>query len=71
MSSEVTIRFRDNGPLVVEGPIRILDGEGKEIPRDPAKLNVAFCRCMRSQNLPFCDGTHKTCGFESCVRATP
>jgi CDGSH-type Zn-finger protein len=21
---------------------------------------VALCRCMRSKNFPFCDGTHKT-----------
>jgi CDGSH-type Zn-finger protein len=69
MSSEVTIRIRDNGPLLVEGPARLLDADGREFPRDPNKPAVALCRCGQSKNLPFCDGTHKTCGFQSSVRA--
>ncbi len=69
MSSEVTIRIRDNGPILVEGPARLLDAEGREFPRDPNKPAVALCRCGQSKNLPFCDGTHKTCGFQSSVRA--
>lgn len=70
MSSDVTIRVRDNGPLLIEGPVKILDAEGNEFARDPSKPTVALCRCGQSQKLPFCDGTHKTCGFLSCVRVT-
>ena len=69
MSSEVIIRIRDNGPILVEGPARLLDADGREFPRDPNKPAVALCRCGQSKNLPFCDGTHKTCGFQSSVRA--
>jgi CDGSH-type Zn-finger protein len=69
MASDVTIRIRDNGPLLVEGPARLLDAEGREFPRDPAKPTIAICRCAHSTNLPFCDGSHKTCNFQSCVRA--
>jgi len=25
--------------------------------------HVGFCRCGQSKNKPFCDGSHKTCGF--------
>jgi CDGSH iron-sulfur domain-containing protein 3 len=69
MDSVVTIRIRDNGPILVEGPIRLVDAEGREFPRDPTKLSVALCRCGQSKNLPFCDGSHKTCGFQSSLRA--
>ena len=69
MATEVTIRIRDNGPLLVEGPIHLLDGEGSQYTCDPAKPAIALCRCAQSKNLPFCDGSHKTCIFQSCVRA--
>ena len=70
MASDVTIRIRDNGPILVEGAARLLDAEGNEFPRDPAKPIVAICRCGESKSSPFCDGSHKTCGFQSTVRAT-
>jgi CDGSH-type Zn-finger protein len=68
--ADVTIRVRDNGPFLVEGPVRIVDVDGKEFPRDPNKPAVSLCRCGQSKNEPFCDGTHKTCGFQSCTRVT-
>ncbi len=69
MADAVTIRVRDNGPLLVAGPAQILDADGNEFPRDASKPVVALCRCGHSQNSPFCDGSHKTCGFEACQRA--
>jgi CDGSH iron-sulfur domain-containing protein 3 len=69
LATNVTIRVRDNGPLLVEGLIVLLDGEGQELPRDPAKPAVALCRCAQSKNAPFCDGSHKLNQFQSCVRA--
>jgi CDGSH-type Zn-finger protein len=70
LMSQVTIRLRDHGPLVVEGPVTVIDAEGKAFTIDGTKPNVALCRCGQSNRKPFCDGTHKTCGFQSAERAT-
>jgi CDGSH-type Zn-finger protein len=67
--AEVRIRLRDNGPLVVEGPFTIVDAEGHEFAIDSGKPAIALCRCGGSQNRPFCDGSHKVCGFASAERA--
>ena len=65
----VTIRMRPNGPLLVEGPVTILDPAGNAFPVNPDKPAVALCRCGHSANKPFCDGSHKTCGFQSAESA--
>jgi CDGSH-type Zn-finger protein len=65
--AEVRIRVRDNGPLLVEGPVEIVDAEGKTFTIASDKPAIALCRCGMSSNKPFCDGTHKT-GFESVCR---
>jgi CDGSH-type Zn-finger protein len=67
--SEVKIRVRDNGPLLVEGPIQIIDAEGSAFATNPEKPAVALCRCGHSGNKPFCDGSHKTSAFQSIERA--
>lgn len=66
--SEVRIRMRPNGPLVVEGPFALLDSAGGSFPLSSEKPAFALCRCGHSANRPFCDGSHKTCGFESDER---
>jgi CDGSH-type Zn-finger protein len=68
--SDVTIRMRPNGPFLVEGPMKLVDSAGNEFTLDPAKPAYALCRCGHSAKRPFCDGAHKTCGFESDERAT-
>ncbi len=65
--ADVTIRIRDNGPLVVEGPITVTDSEGNKFPLNPDKPAVALCRCGHSNNKPFCDGSHRGV-FESAPR---
>jgi len=52
-----------NGPYLVRGPFAIVDQDGKEI--EIKRRVVALCRCGRSQIRPFCDGTHKTIGFQA------
>ncbi|MCL2660032.1 MAG: CDGSH iron-sulfur domain-containing protein [Acidobacteriaceae bacterium] len=69
MSDEaVKITVRPNGPLHVEGPIKLVDANGKEwdLAGKPA---ISLCRCGHSELRPFCDGAHKRVGFE-CA-ATP
>ncbi|MCE9629468.1 MAG: CDGSH iron-sulfur domain-containing protein [Planctomycetia bacterium] len=65
----VTIRCRENGPLVVEMPaegglrLRVTDHEGHELPLPDHKRAVALCRCGHTATRPFCDGSHKTAGI--------
>ena len=67
--SQVTIKVRDNGPFLVEGPVTIVDAAGGVFQIPAGKPAVALCRCGQSKNKPFCDGTHKTCSFMSAERA--
>jgi CDGSH iron-sulfur domain-containing protein 3 len=67
--SEVTIRLRPNGPLVIDGPFTLVDHEGNRFTLPTDKPAVALCRCGQSGRRPFCDGTHKTCGFEATEKA--
>jgi CDGSH-type Zn-finger protein len=67
--AEVTIRMRVNGPIVVEGPFRLIDSAGNEFQLDSTKPGIALCRCGQSSKKPFCDGAHKACGFASDERA--
>ncbi len=61
----ITIRMRPDGPLVIDGPFKLIDSRGNEFELPTSKPVVALCRCGQSSNRPFCDGTHKTCGFIS------
>jgi uncharacterized Fe-S cluster protein YjdI len=54
------LRASANGPLLVSGNVRIVDGDG-EVVFEGEK--VALCRCGGSANKPFCDGTHAKNGF--------
>ncbi len=67
--SQVIIHIRDNGPFLVEGPVKVFDAEGNEFVIAEGKPAIALCRCGESARRPFCDGAHKTCGFSSCERA--
>ncbi len=69
MSEPIVIRCRENGPLVVHGAVKVTDHLGNEFPIPPGKQFVALCRCGRSKNRPFFDGSHKDCGFEAPERA--
>jgi CDGSH-type Zn-finger protein len=59
-----SITVRKNGPLRIEGPVDLLDAEGKPFGLG-GRTVVSLCRCGGSANKPFCDGTHGRIGFES------
>ncbi|MBM3449912.1 MAG: CDGSH iron-sulfur domain-containing protein [Armatimonadetes bacterium] len=65
--SEVTISFRDNGPILVKGPATVVDAEGKKWLIE--KETFFLCRCGASNNKPFCDAAHRTINFQSTERA--
>lgn len=50
-----------SGPLWVKGGVPVVshDGTPYEI-----RNRVTLCRCGRSGNKPFCDGTHIKAGFK-------
>jgi CDGSH-type Zn-finger protein len=66
---EVRIKARRNGPYRIDGPVRILDADGREYDLTGVRRPIALCRCGASTTKPFCDGTHSELGFEAAERA--
>jgi CDGSH-type Zn-finger protein len=66
--TDVEIKVRDNGPYKVTGPIRLVDAEGGVLEL-PEGETIALCRCGHSRSKPFCDASHRSADFASCVRA--
>lgn len=62
---KLTIRCRENGPLVLPAKFVIVDHQGNAFPIPEGKENVALCRCGASKSKPFCDGSHKACAFQA------
>jgi CDGSH-type Zn-finger protein len=60
MDETLITPYRD-GPLIVRGSFRIVDQDGNEI--DPGRETIALCRCGKSRQRPFCDGTHNLIRF--------
>ena len=60
--TQATITIRPNGPLLVQGDVKVIGADGEEIDRGG---RVAFCRCGLSNTKPFCDASHKAGGFQA------
>lgn len=56
----LTVRVARNGPLMLRGPVRLVDGNGDVTLED---RRVSLCRCGQSRRKPLCDGAHRECGF--------
>jgi CDGSH-type Zn-finger protein len=52
------ITVNSNGSLKVEGDFEVVDKNGTVYSLGGREI-VSFCRCGRSANKPFCDGSHK------------
>lgn len=71
---EMKVKIMKNGPYIITGNIplykqvMISDENGhatkfKEKKEISQKPSYSLCRCGQSKNKPFCDGNHKTSGF--------
>ena len=67
--ADVQINTRENGPLLVTGPITLTDHQGNAFDLG-GKETIALCRCGATKNRPFCDGAHKSCDFTAAELAT-
>ncbi|OLN32898.1 hypothetical protein DSOL_1344 [Desulfosporosinus metallidurans] len=73
------IKILKNGPYIVTGNVplseKIIVSKGKinEL-KDGRKLpqaeEYALCRCGKSKNAPFCDGSHEKVGFNGVEKAS-
>jgi CDGSH-type Zn-finger protein len=66
--AQTKITVVNNGSLRVEGDFEVVDQEGRSFGL-AGRTKVSLCRCGQSSNKPFCDSTHKTCGFQSMIVA--
>ena len=75
------IKVTKNGPYLVSGGIPLSEQKmcvdadqqchgWKEGEKFPAQENYALCRCGRSQNKPYCDGSHMRVQFNGTETAS-
>jgi len=66
MPTKITIN--NNGNIRIEGDFEIYDATGNKFDL-AGRTTISLCRCGHSNKKPFCDGSHKTAGFQSEVTA--
>ena len=57
--SRRVVRIVPNGPVMVEGPVRVEAPDGSVVESD--RFMVAICTCRRSRTYPLCDTSHRRC----------
>jgi CDGSH-type Zn-finger protein len=56
--AKTKLTVNNNGSVRIEGDFEIVDAEGTSYGLNGRDV-VSLCRCGRSSNKPFCDGSHK------------
>lgn len=59
-SGPLTLTLKPDAMLIARGPLTIRSQDGNS---ESTRNRAALCRCGQSQNKPFCDASHKQCGF--------
>jgi uncharacterized Fe-S cluster protein YjdI len=57
---KTTARVQADGPLIITGKLFIKHKDGSTETRDRS----SFCRCGKSEEKPFCDGSHDIAGWK-------
>jgi Iron-binding zinc finger CDGSH type len=67
MSDRPSVRLvpLTDGPLEVTGGVDLVAADGRALER-PGEA-VYLCRCGRSSNKPFCDGSHARTGWTEAL----
>lgn len=60
-AAPLVVQARANAMYIAKGPMTIEGAAGTQTTRNKA----ALCRCGASARKPFCDVSHKACGFKA------
>ena len=81
MANKARIKVIENGPYIITGSIPLLrmiietdnyddPCRWREAERYPQRKSYALCRCGKSGNKPYCDGTHVKNQFDGAETAS-
>lgn len=66
MPARLTVK--SNGSIRVEGDFELFDMNGNKFDL-AGRTSISLCRCGQSRDKPFCDSSHRECGFQSEIVA--
>ena len=66
MPTKITVK--NHGSIRVEGDFELFDINGNKFDL-AGRTRISLCRCGQSKDKPFCDSTHRECGFQSEIIA--
>jgi CDGSH-type Zn-finger protein len=66
MAAKITVK--SNGSIRVEGEFELFDANGSKFDL-AGRIKISLCRCGHSNDMPFCDHSHRTVNFQSEIKA--